>query len=133
MKNKNKIIIASSVVATGAIATAAALIPTMLNEGSKNITIETKNENPINRLDAGNQNSSLVDTNKETNKKFKLSFEKLNEESKGKATFEFENTSSSKEIQASFGETIPFKVKYANSKENITLTDLRVYVDNNEA
>ena len=34
---------------------------------------------------------------------------------------------------ASFGDKVSFKVEYKNSKENITLTDLRVYVDNNEA
>ena len=142
MKNKSKIIIASSVVAAGAVATTAALIPTMLKEeGSKNVTIETKDiKNPVvteknEQLELKNEiNSELPKTETVENnsttaqqaKKLKLSFKELNESTKDKATFKFlENKD---EVEASFGDTVSFKVEYKNSKENITLTDLRVYV-----
>ncbi|MBR2999221.1 MAG: hypothetical protein IKF44_02375, partial [Mycoplasmataceae bacterium] len=65
-------------------------------------------------------------------KKLKLSFKELNEKSKDKATFKFlkdnKTTETVDEVEASFGDTVSFKVEYKNSKENITLTDLRVYV-----
>ncbi|MBR3348280.1 MAG: hypothetical protein IKG36_02590, partial [Mycoplasmataceae bacterium] len=49
MKNKNKIIIASSVLAAGAIATTAALIPSMLKKETQNqnIALETKETHNI--------------------------------------------------------------------------------------
>ena len=142
MKNKSKIIIASSVVVAGAVATTAALIPTMLKEeGSKNVTIETKDiKNPVvteknEQLELKNEiNSELPKTEKVENnsttvqeaKKLKLSFKELNEKSKDKATFKFlENKD---EVEASFGDTVSFKVEYKNLRENITLTDLRVFV-----
>ena len=147
MKNKSKIIIASSVVVAGAVATTAALIPTMLKEeGSKNVTIETKDiKNPVvteknEQLELKNEiNSELPKTEKVENnsttaqqaKKLKLSFKQLNEESKDKATFKFlkdNQTTNEDEVIASFGDTVSFKVEYKNSKQNITLTDLRVYV-----
>ena len=147
MKNKSKIIIASSVVAAGAVATTAALIPTMLKEeGSKNVTIQTKDiKNPVvteknEQLELKNEiNSELPKTEKVENnlttdqqaKKLKLSFKDLNEKSKDKATFKFlknnKTTETVDEVEASFGDTVSFKVEYT-SKENITLTDLRVYV-----
>ena len=59
MKTKSKIIIASSVLAVGAIATTSALIPSMLKRETQNITIETKDiKNPI--ID-----SVVVDTKEE--------------------------------------------------------------------
>ena len=78
----------------------------------------------------------LVVSNKqveESFRKFELSFEKLNEESKGKAGFYFENTNGElyNEVLASFDDKVYFKVQM-NDKNNLTLTDLRVYVNNNE-
>ncbi|MBR2055611.1 MAG: hypothetical protein IJ970_00975 [Mycoplasmataceae bacterium] len=185
MKNKNKIIIASSILAAGAIATTAALIPSMLKKETQNqnITIETKDiKNPI--VDSVVDSTSKVETTTpvvdkkeetivnstssttienpktETNivedektqippiindgniqnqfKKLSLSFEKLNEESKGKATFYFEVPNDvndglyNDEILASFGDKVFFRVA-TNDKDNITLTDLRVFVNQNEA
>ena len=147
MKNKSKIIIASSVVVAGAVATTAALIPTMLKEeGSKNVTIQTKDiKNPVvteknEQLELKNEiNSELPKTEKVENnstttqeaKKLKLSFKELNEKSKDKAIFKFlkdnKTTETVDEVEVSFGDTVSFKVEYT-SKENITLTDLRVYV-----
>ena len=133
MKNKSKIIIASSVVVAGAVATTAALIPTMLKEGSKNVTIETKDiKNPVvteknDQLESKNEiNSELPKTEKVENnsttdqqaKKLKLSFKFLKDN---------ETIETVDEVEASFGDTVSFKVEYT-SKENITLTDLRVYV-----
>ncbi|MBR2999319.1 MAG: hypothetical protein IKF44_02900 [Mycoplasmataceae bacterium] len=143
MKKKNKVIILSSVLATGAIAATAAIVPSVLkNKGSKvnNTiinTIETKDiKNPI---ITNKQEEKLppVVTNKPTEesfRKFELSFEKLNEESKGKASFYFENTNGElyNKVLASFDDKVYFKVQM-NDKSNLTLTDLRVYVNNNEA
>ena len=184
MKNKNKIIIASSVLATGAIATTAALIPSMLNKKeTQNITIETKDiKNPIvdqvvdstskvetttpvvdkkEETIVNSTSSTTIENSKtETNiaedektqippiindgniqnqfKKLSLSFKQLNEESKGKAAFYFEvpndvnNGLYNDEILASFGDKVFFRVA-TNDKDNITLTDLRVFVNGNEA
>ena len=70
----------------------------------------------------------------ESFRKFELSFEKLNEQSKGKAGFYFENTNGElyNKVLASFDDKVYFKVQM-NDKNNLTLTDLRVYVNNNEA
>ena len=132
MKKKNKVIILSSVLATGAIAATAAIVPSVLkNKGSKVInTIETKDiKNPIITNNQESQQPEKVENNSTTAqqaKKLKLSFKELNESAKDKATFKFlENKD---EVEASFGDTVSFKVEYKNSKENITLTDLRVYV-----
>ena len=180
MKNKNKIIIASSVLAAGAMATTAALIPSMLNKKeTQNITIETKDiKNPIvdqvvdstSKVESttpivdkkeetivNSTSSTTIENSKtETNiaedektqindgniqnqfKKLSLSFKQLNEESKGKATFYFEvpndvnNGLYNDEILASFGDKVFFRVA-TNDKDNITLTDLRVFVNGNEA
>ncbi|MBR2055699.1 MAG: hypothetical protein IJ970_01445, partial [Mycoplasmataceae bacterium] len=151
MKKKSKVIIASSILAAGAVATTAALIPSMLKKETQNITIETKDiKNPVvieknEQLESKNEiNSELPKTEKveynsttdQQDKKFKLSFKELNDKSKDKATFKFlkdNETTDEDEVMASFGDKVSFKVEYKNSKENITLTDLRVYVDNNEA
>ena len=132
MKKKNKVIILSSVLATGAIVATAAIVPSVLkNKGSKVInTIETKDiKNPIITNNQESQQPEKVENNSTTAqqaKKLKLSFKELNESAKDKATFKFlENKD---EVEASFGDTVSFKVEYKNSKENITLTDLRVYV-----
>ena len=132
MKKKNKVIILSSILATGAIAATAAIVPSVLkNKGSKvNNTIETKDiKNPIITNNQESQQPEKVENNSTTAqqaKKLKLSFKELNESTKDKATFKFlENKD---EVEASFGDTVSFKVEYKNSKENITLTDLRVYV-----
>lgn len=143
MKKKNKVIILSSVLATGAIAATAAVVPSVLkNKGSKvnNTiinTIETKDiKNPIITNEQEEKLPPVV-SNKPTEesfRKFELSFEKLNEESKGKAGFYFENTNGElyNKVLASFDDKVYFKVQM-NDKSNLTLTDLRVYVNNNEA
>ena len=142
MKNKNKVIILSSVLATGAIAATAAIVPSVLkNKGSKvnNTinTIETKDiKNPIITNEQEEKLPPVV-SNKPTEesfRKFELSFEKLNEQSKGKAGFYFENTNGElyNKVLASFDDKVYFKVQM-NDKSNLTLTDLRVYVNNNEA
>ena len=183
MKSKNKIIIASSVLAAGAIATTTALIPSMLKKETQNITIETKDiKNPI--VDSVVDSTSKVETTTpvvdkkeetivnstssttiensktETNivedektqippiindgniqnqfKKLSLSFKQLNKDSLGKATFYFEVPNDvndglyNDEILASFGDKVFFRVA-TNDKDNITLTDLRVFVNGNEA
>ena len=159
MKKKSKVIILSSILATGAIATAAVLIPSMLNKnkGSKNTIIETKDiKNPIimdqnNNLDSDVKLDSkpITEVEKteeklppvvsdrpviETFRKFELSFEKLNEDSKGKAGFYFEDTNGElyNKVLASFDDKVYFKVQM-NDKNNLTLTDLRVYINGNEA
>ena len=158
MKKKSKVIIASSVLAAGAIATTTALIiPSMLKKETQNITIETKDiKNPIimdqnNNLDSNVKIDSkpITEVEKteeklpqvvsdrpaiETFRKFELSFEKLNEDSKGKAGFYFEDTNGKlyNKVFASFGDKVYFKVQM-NDKNNLTLTDLRVYVNDNEA
>ncbi|MBR3347997.1 MAG: hypothetical protein IKG36_01090, partial [Mycoplasmataceae bacterium] len=136
MKKKSKVIIASSVLAAGAIATTAALIPSMLKKETQNITIETKDiKNPIimdqnNNLDSNVKIDSkpITEVEKteeklppvvsdrpaiETFRKFELSFEKLNEDSKGKAGFYFEDTNGKlyNKVFASFGDKVYFKVQ----------------------
>lgn len=174
MKTKSKIIIASSVLAVGAIATTSALIPSMLKKETQNITIETKDiKNPI--IDSvvvdtkeeaivDSTSSTTVENSKtETNivedgqtqfppiindgnidnidnqfKKLSLSFKQLNKDSLGKAGFYFEVPNDvngglyNDEILASFGDKVFFRVA-ENDKDNITLTDLRVFVNDNEA
>ena len=174
MKTKSKIIIASSVLAVGAIATTSALIPSMLKKETQNITIETKDiKNPI--IDSvvvdtkeeaivNSTSSTTIENSKtETNivedgqtqfppiindgnidnidnqfKKLSLSFKQLNKDSLGKAGFYFEVPNDvngglyNDEILASFGDKVFFRVA-ANDKDNITLTDLRVFVNDNEA
>ena len=174
MKTKNKIIIASSVLAVGAIATTSALIPSMLKKETQNITIETKDiKNPIIDsvvVDAKEEaivdstSSTTIENSKtETNivedgqtqfppiindgnidnidnqfKKLSLSFKQLNKDSLGKAGFYFEVPNDvngglyNDEILASFGDKVFFRVAQ-NDKDNITLTDLRVFVNDNEA
>ena len=143
MKKKNKVIILSSVLATGAIAATAAIVPSVLikNKGSKvNNTINTIETKDIkNPIITNKQEEKLppVVTNKPTEesfRKFELSFEKLNEQSKGKAGFYFENTNGElyNKVLASFDDKVYFKVQM-NDKSNLTLTDLRVYVNDNEA
>ena len=142
MKKKNKVIILSSVLATGAIAATAAIVPSVLkNKGSKvnNTiinTIETKDiKNPIITNEQEEKLPPVVSNKpvEESFRKFELSFEKLNEESKGKAGFYFENNGELyNKVLASFDDKVYFKVQM-NDKNNLTLTDLRVYVNNNEA
>ena len=130
---KSKVVILSSIVAAGAIAASAILIPTMLNKKSNKKNIETKDvKNSVNSdvqkpLVVKDLNSEIKDF------KFKLSFKELNEKSKDKAIFEFVDKEGKEEIDnLSFGDKVSFKVQYRNSKENIALTDLRVYVDKEE-
>ena len=174
MKTKSKIIIASSVLAVGAIATTSALIPSMLKKETQNITIETKDiKNPI--IDSvvvdtkeeaivdSTSSTSIENSKTETNivedgqtqfppiindgnidnidnqfKKLSLSFKQLNKDSLGKAGFYFEVPNDvngglyNDEILASFGDKVFFRVA-ENDKDNITLTDLRVFVNDNEA
>ena len=174
MKTKNKIIIASSVLAVGAIATTSALIPSMLKKETQNITIETKDiKNPIiDSVVVDTKEEAIVDSTSsttiensktETNivedgqtqfppiindgnidnidnqfKKLSLSFKQLNKDSLGKAGFYFEVPNDvngglyNDEILASFGDKVFFRVAQ-NDKDNITLTDLRVFVNDNEA
>ena len=174
MKTKSKIIIASSVLAVGAIATTSALIPSMLKKETQNITIETKDiKNPIiDSVVVDTKDEAIVDSTSsttiensktETNivedgqtqfppiindgnidnidnqfKKFSLSFKQLNKDSLGKAGFYFEVPNDvngglyNDEILASFGDKVFFRVA-ENDKDNITLTDLRVFVNDNEA
>ena len=174
MKTKSKIIIASSVLAVGAIATTSALIPSMLKKETQNITIETKDiKNPIiDSVVVDTKEEAIVDSTSsttiensktETNivedgqtqfppiindgnidnidnqfKKLSLSFKQLNKDSLGKAGFYFEVPNDvngglyNDEILASFGDKVFFRVA-ANDKDNITLTDLRVFVNDNEA
>ena len=174
MKTKNKIIIASSVLAVGAIATTSALIPSMLKKETQNITIETKDiKNPIiDSVVVDTKEEAIVDSTSsttiensktETNivedgqtqfppiindgnidnidnqfKKLSLSFKQLNKDSLGKAGFYFEVPNDvngglyNDEILASFGDKVFFRVA-ENDKDNITLTDLRVFVNDNEA
>ena len=174
MKTKSKIIIASSVLAVGAIATTSALIPSMLKKETQNITIETKDiKNPIidsvvvdtkDEAIVDSTSSTTVENSKtETNivedgqtqfppiindgnidnidnqfKKLSLSFKQLNKDSLGKAGFYFEVPNDvngglyNDEILASFGDKVFFRVA-ENDKDNITLTDLRVFVNDNEA
>ena len=174
MKTKSKIIIASSVLAIGAIATTSALIPSMLKKETQNITIETKDiKNPIiDSVVVDTKEEAIVDSTSsttiensktETNivedgqtqfppiindgnidnidnqfKKLSLSFKQLNKDSLGKAGFYFEVPNDvngglyNDEILASFGDKVFFRVA-ANDKDNITLTDLRVFVNDNEA
>ena len=174
MKTKNKIIIASSVLAVGAVATTAALIPSMLKKETQNITIETKDiKNPIiDSVVVDTKDEAIVDSTSsttiensktETNivedgqtqfppiindgnidnidnqfKKLSLSFKQLNKDSLGKAGFYFEVPNDvngglyNDEILASFGDKVFFRVAQ-NDKDNITLTDLRVFVNDNEA
>ena len=116
MKNKNKVIILSAVLASGAIAATAAIVPSVLkNKSSKsniNNIIETKDIKDKNDID-------------QQSKRFKLSFKELNEKSKDKAIFKFLDDKD--EVEASFGDTVSFKVDYV-SEEDIVLTDLRVYI-----
>ena len=174
MKTKSKIIIASSVLAVGAIATTSALIPSMLKNETQNITIETKDiKNPIiDSVVVDTKEEAIVDSTSsttiensktETNivedgqtqfppiindgnidnidnqfKKLSLSFKQLNKDSLGKAGFYFEVPNDvngglyNDEILASFGDKVFFRVAQ-NDKDNITLTDLRVFVNDNEA
>ena len=174
MKTKSKIIIASSVLAVGAIATTSALIPSMLKKETQNITIETKDiKNPIiDSVVVDTKDEAIVDSTSsttiensktETNivedgqtqfppiindgnidnidnqfKKLSLSFKQLNKDSLGKAGFYFEVPNDvngglyNDEILASFGDKVFFRVA-ENDKDNITLTDLRVFVNDNEA
>ena len=174
MKTKSKIIIASSVLAVGAIATTSALIPSMLKKETQNITIETKDiKNPIiDSVVVDTKDEAIVDSTSsttiensktETNivedgqtqfppiindgnidnidnqfKKLSLSFKQLNKDSLGKAGFYFEVPNDvngglyNDEILASFGDKVFFRVAQ-NDKDNITLTDLRVFVNDNEA
>ena len=174
MKTKSKIIIASSVLAIGAIATTSALIPSMLKKETQNITIETKDiKNPIiDSVVVDTKEEAIVDSTSsttiensktETNivedgqtqfppiindgnidnidnqfKKLSLSFKQLNKDSLGKAGFYFEVPNDvngglyNDEILASFGDKVFFRVA-ENDKDNITLTDLRVFVNDNEA
>ena len=174
MKTKSKIIIASSVLAVGAIATTSALIPSMLKKETQNITIETKDiKNPIiDSVVVDTKEEAIVDSTSsttiensktETNivedgqtqfppiindgnidnidnqfKKLSLSFKQLNKDSLGKAGFYFEVPNDvngglyNDEILASFGDKVFFRV-VENDKDNITLTDLRVFVNDNEA
>ena len=174
MKTKSKIIIASSVLAVGAIATTSALIPSMLKNETQNITIETKDiKNPIiDSVVVDTKEEAIVDSTSsttiensktETNivedgqtqfppiindgnidnidnqfKKLSLSFKQLNKDSLGKAGFYFEVPNDvngglyNDEILASFGDKVFFRVA-ENDKDNITLTDLRVFVNDNEA
>ena len=174
MKTKSKIIIASSVLAVGAIATTSALIPSMLKNETQNITIETKDiKNPIiDSVVVDTKDEAIVDSTSsttiensktETNivedgqtqfppiindgnidnidnqfKKLSLSFKQLNKDSLGKAGFYFEVPNDvngglyNDEILASFGDKVFFRVA-ENDKDNITLTDLRVFVNDNEA
>lgn len=174
MKTKSKIIIASSVLAVGAVATTAALIPSMLKKETQNITIETKDiKNPIiDSVVVDTKEEAIVDSTSsttiensknETNivedgqtqfppiindgnidnidnqfKKLSLSFKQLNKDSLGKAGFYFEVPNDvngglyNDEILASFGDKVFFRVA-ENDKDNITLTDLRVFVNDNEA
>ena len=174
MKTKSKIIIASSVLAVGAIATTSALIPSMLKNETQNITIETKDiKNPIiDSVVVDTKDEAIVDSTSsttiensktETNivedgqtqfppiindgnidnidnqfKKLSLSFKQLNKDSLGKAGFYFEVPNDvngglyNDEILASFGDKVFFRVAQ-NDKDNITLTDLRVFVNDNEA
>ena len=174
MKTKSKIIIASSVLAVGAIATTSALIPSMLKKETQNITIETKDiKNPIiDSVVVDTKEEAIVDSTSsttiensktETNivedgqtqfppiindgnidnidnqfKKLSLSFKQLNKDSLGKAGFYFEVPNDvngglyNDEILASFGDKVFFRVAQ-NDKDNITLTDLRVFVNDNEA
>ncbi|MBR3832187.1 MAG: hypothetical protein IKJ72_00955, partial [Mycoplasmataceae bacterium] len=141
MKKKNKVIILSSVLATGAIAATAAIVPSVLkNKGSKvnNTinTIETKDiKNPIITNEQEEKLPPVVSNKpiEESFRKFELSFEKLNEESKGKAGLYFENNGELyNKVLASFGDKVYFKVQM-NDKNNLTLTDLRVFVNENEA
>ena len=115
MKNKNKVIILSAVLASGAIAATAAIVPSVLkNKSSKsniNNIIETRDIKDKNDID-------------QQSKRFKLSFKELNEKSKDKAIFKFLDNKD--EAEASFGDTVSFKVEYVS--EDIVLTDLRVYV-----
>ena len=133
MKNKNKVIILSAILSLGAIAATAAIVPSILkNKSSKsniNNIIETKDiKNPIITNNQESQqpekveNSTIID---QQSKIFKLSFKELNEKSKDKAIFKFLDDKD--EVEASFGDTVSFKVDYV-SKENIALTDLRVYI-----
>ena len=174
MKTKSKIIIASSVLAVGTIATTSALIPSMLKNETQNITIETKDiKNPIiDSVVVDTKDEAIVDSTSsttiensktETNivedeqtqfppiindgnidnidnqfKKLSLSFKQLNKDSLGKAGFYFEVPNDvngglyNDEILASFGDKVFFRVA-ENDKDNITLTDLRVFVNDNEA
>ena len=174
MKTKSKIIIASSVLAIGAVATTSALIPSMLKKETQNITIETKDiKNPIiDSVVVDTKEEAIVDSTSsttiensktETNivedgqtqfppiindgnidnidnqfKKLSLSFKQLNKDSLGKAGFYFEVPNDvngglyNDEILASFGDKVFFRVAQ-NDKDNITLTDLRVFVNDNEA
>ena len=174
MKTKSKIIIASSVLAVGTIATTSALIPSMLKNETQNITIETKDiKNPIiDSVVVDTKEEAIVDSTSsttiensktETNivedgqtqfppiindgnidnidnqfKKLSLSFKQLNKDSLGKAGFYFEVPNDvngglyNDEILASFGDKVFFRVAQ-NDKDNITLTDLRVFVNDNEA
>lgn len=174
MKTKSKIIIASSVLAIGAIATTSALIPSMLKKETQNITIETKDiKNPIiDSVVVDTKEEAIVDSTSsttiensktETNivedgqtqfppiindgnidnidnqfKKLSLSFKQLNKDSLGKAGFYFEVPNDvngglyNDEILASFGDKVFFRVA-ENDKDNITLTDLRVFVNDDEA
>lgn len=174
MKTKSKIIVASSVLAVGAIATTSALIPSMLKKETQNITIETKDiKNPIiDSVVVDTKEEAIVDSTSsttiensktETNivedgqtqfppiindgnidnidnqfKKLSLSFKQLNKDSLGKAGFYFEVPNDvngglyNDEILASFGDKVFFRVA-ENDKDNITLTDLRVFVNGNEA
>lgn len=174
MKTKSKIIIASSVLAVGAIATTSALIPSMLKKETQNITIETKDikNSIIDSVVVDTKEEAIVDSTSsttvensktETNivedgqtqfppiindgnidnidnqfKKLSLSFKQLNKDSLGKAGFYFEVPNDvngglyNDEILASFGDKVFFRVA-ENDKDNITLTDLRVFVNGNEA
>ena len=157
-----KSIIASLVLAICAITTTIALIPSMLKKETQNITIETKDiKNPIVGSVVDSTSSTTIENSKiETNKvedektqippiindgniqnqfkKLSLSFKKLNKDSLGKATFYFEVPNDvndglyNDEILASFGDKVFFRVA-TNDKDNITLTDLRVFVNENEA
>ena len=174
MKTKSKIIIASSVLAVGAIATTSALIPSMLKKETQNITIETKDiKNPIiDSVVVDTKDEAIVDSTSSTTiensktktnivedgqtqfppiindgnidnidnqfKKLSLSFKQLNKDSLCKAGFYFEVPNDvngglyNDEILASFGDKVFFRVAQ-NDKDNITLTDLRVFVNDNEA
>ena len=142
MKKKTTVIILSSVLAIGAVAATAAIVPSVLkNKGSKvnNTiinTIETKDiKNPIITNEQEEKLPPVVSNKpvEESFRKFELSFEKLNEESKGKAGFYFENNGELyNKVLASFDDKVYFKVQM-NDKNNLTLTDLRVFVNENEA
>lgn len=75
MKNKNKVIILSSVLAAGAIAATAVLIPIVLNKNSKKTVIENKEiKNIQGELESKKENNSSIKNENQQSKKFKLSF-----------------------------------------------------------